>query len=85
MDTELLFHRMMAASEFALLAIDRGILCKIEVDPRGLLVRATTGNDDSRLTYQKFITYRDLGHDKIDVLDFTVRHVVGTLGDKRHG
>ena len=82
-DIELLFERMALASDFALKAIDRGILCQIKVDPLGLAVEATSGKGNSRLSLRKIVGYSMLNSTKFNALEVTVNEVIETLDNER--
>lgn len=85
MDLDLLFDRFDSAASIAQEAIDRGILCTIQLDSLGLRIRATCGKGAYKLTYQKYVSYPDLKHAKVDVLDLTVRKVIEELTEARDG
>ena len=75
---------MAHASELALKAIDRGILCQIKVDYLGLVVDATCGRGENRLSLRKFIEYTVLKSTKFDALIHTVEKVIKTLEEERN-
>ena len=82
-DIELLFERMALASELAFKAIDRGILCQIKVEPNGLVVAATTGKGNDRLSLQRIVGYPVLKSTKFNALEVTVNEVIETLDNER--
>lgn len=59
-DIELLFERMAVASDIASSAIADGILCRIIVDPLGLVVDASHGRGEKMLSLRKVIGYEVL-------------------------
>jgi len=78
-DIELLFERMAVASDFALSAISEGVLCKIAVDPLGLVVEASHGKGEKRLSLRKIVGYDALKSAEVDVLYLAVYDVLKTL------
>jgi len=78
-DIELLFERMALASEQALAAISEGILCRIIVDPLGLVVDASHGRGEQRLNLRKIVGYSVLKSAKFDALGHVVAEVLQTL------
>jgi len=78
-EVELFVERMALASELAQNAIEYGILCQIKVDPLGLIVDASCGKGDKRLSLRKIVGYSVLQYSKFDSLAFTVTQVIETL------
>jgi len=78
-DIELLFERMAAASDLAMSAIADGILCRILVDPLGLVVDASHGSGEKKLSLRKIVGYSVLKSAKFDALGAVVAEVLQTL------
>ena len=78
-DIELFFERMAAASDLAMSAIADGILCRILVDPLGLVVDASHGRGEKKLSLRKIVGYSVLKSAKFDALGAVVAEVLQTL------
>ena len=78
-DIELLIERMALASELALNAIEDGILCSISVHPLGLVVDASHGRGETKLSLRKIVGYSVLKSAKFDALGAVVAEVLQTL------